>query len=70
MLELPNWEKLMDVQLILPVKVSITIDTMMNFNSDFNEHGDDDVTRKQTFMFVNFTHSFVQRDLVVIKSLV
>ena len=60
----------MDVQLILPFKVSITIDTMTNFNSDFNERGDDDVTCKQAFTFVNFTHSFVQRDLVVIKSIV
>ena len=36
------------VQSILPVKVSITIDTMLNFDDEFDGHGD--VTCKQTLM--------------------
>ena len=60
----------MGVQPILPNKVAVTIDTMLIFDSDSDGLGDGDVTCKQTFTFVNFTHSFVQRDLVVIKSLV
>ena len=37
----------MGVQPILPVKVSITINTMLNFDSDFDGHGN--VTCKQNF---------------------
>ena len=40
----------MDVQPLLPVKVSVTIDTMLNFDHDFDGHGDGDVKCKQTFM--------------------
>ena len=41
----------MGLQPILPIKVSITIDTMLHFDSDFDgqSHGDVDVTCKQTF---------------------
>ena len=35
------------VQLILPVKVSVTIGTMLNFDSDFDGHGDGDNKCKQ-----------------------
>ena len=38
----------MGVRPILPVKVSITIDIMLNFDDDFDGHGDGDVTCKQT----------------------
>ena len=34
----------MGVQPILPIKGSITIETMSNFNGDFEGHGDDDKT--------------------------
>ena len=35
----PKWIR-MDVQSILPVKVSITIGTVLNFNDDFDSYGD------------------------------
>ena len=38
------------VQPILPMKVSITIGTMLNFYDEFDAHGDGDVTCKQTLM--------------------
>ena len=38
----------MGVQPILPVKVSITINIMLNFDSKFNGHGDANVTCEQT----------------------
>ena len=34
-------------QLILRIKVSITIGTMLDFDSDFDEHGDGDNKCKQ-----------------------
>ena len=34
----------MGVQPIFPIKVSVTIGTMLNFDSDFNGHGDGDIT--------------------------
>ena len=37
----------MGVQPILPVKVSVSIDTMLNVDSDFDRHGDGDFTCKQ-----------------------
>ena len=40
----------MGIQPILPVKLSITIDTMLNFDSD--GHGDCDVTCKQTLILL------------------
>ena len=36
---------------ILPVNVTVTIDTMLNFDGDFDRHGD--VTCKQTFTTIN-----------------
>ena len=38
----------MGVQPIFSVKVSTTINTMSNFDGDFDRHSDGDVTRKQT----------------------
>ena len=38
----------MGVQPILPIKVSVIFDTMLNFDGDFDGHGDGDVTCKQT----------------------
>ena len=42
----------MDEPSILPIKVCVTIDTMLNFDDDFDRHGDGDgdgdVTCKQT----------------------
>ena len=38
----------MGVQPILPIKVSAIIDTTLNFDGDFDEHGDDGTTCKQT----------------------
>ena len=40
----------MGVQSILPMKVSITIGTMLNFYDEFDGHGDGDGTCKQTLM--------------------
>ena len=40
----------MGVQLILPVKVSITIGIRFNFDGGFDGHGDVDVTCKQTLV--------------------
>ena len=37
----------MGVQRILPIKVSITIDTMLNFKSDFDGRNDGNVTFRQ-----------------------
>ena len=37
------------VQPILPIEVSITIDTMLNFGCDFDEYGDGNGTCKQIF---------------------
>ena len=37
------------VQCILSVKAPVTIDTILNFNGDFEGHGEDDATCKQTF---------------------
>ena len=36
---------------ILPIKVSITIGTMLNVDSDFDGHGDGDATCKQTLIW-------------------
>ena len=43
------------VQPIFSIKVSVTINTMLNIDGDFDGHGDDDVTCKQTLknMFQN-----------------
>ena len=38
----------MCAQPVLPIKVSVTIDTMLNFYGDFDEHGDGDIKCKQT----------------------
>ena len=38
------------VQSILPVKMSITIGTMLNFDNEFDGHSDGDGTCKQTLM--------------------
>ena len=38
----------MGVQPTLPVKVSVTIDIMLNLEDDFDEHSDHEVTCKQT----------------------
>ena len=38
----------MGVQSILPVKVSFTIETVLNFDADFDGHGEGEVTCKQT----------------------
>ena len=40
----------MGVQTILPVKVYVTIDTILIFSGDFDGHGD--VTCKQTFIHI------------------
>ena len=57
----------MGVQPILPVKVSVSVVTMLNFNGDFNRHGDCDVTCKQTFTSSAcmhlFTRSYLRRTL-------
>ena len=42
----------MHVQHILPIKVSISIDTMLNFHGDFVGHIDGDVTWKQISYFL------------------
>ena len=34
----------MGVQPTLPIKVSVTIGTMLNFDGDFDGHGDSDIT--------------------------
>ena len=39
----------MGMQPILPIEVSVTIDTMFNFDSDSDGDGDSNVTWKQTF---------------------
>ena len=39
----------MGLQPILPIKVSVTIDTMLNFDDDIDELGDSDITCKQAF---------------------
>ena len=39
----------MGVQPISPIKESINVDTMLNFDSEFEGQGDSDVTCKQTF---------------------
>ena len=39
----------MGVQPIFPTKVSITIDTMLNIDSDIDGYGDGDISCKQTF---------------------
>ena len=39
----------MGVEPILPIKMSVTIDTMLNFDGDFDRHSDGDVTYKRTF---------------------
>ena len=39
---------LMGVQPILSIKASVTIDTMLYFDGDFDGHGDGDVTYKQS----------------------
>ena len=46
----------MGVQPTLPIKVSVTIDTMLNFDGDFGRHRNSDITCKQTFI------SFVYRN--------
>ena len=46
----------MGVQTILPIKVSVTIDTILNFDGDFGRHRNSHVTCKQTFI------SFVYRN--------
>ena len=38
----------MGVQSILPDEVSVTIEIMLNFDGDFDRHGDGDITCKQT----------------------
>ena len=38
----------MGVQPILPIKVSVSTETMLDFNGNFDGHSDGDVTRKQT----------------------
>ena len=38
-----------DVQPVLPIKLSVIIDTMLN-DSDFDEHADGDVTCKPAFI--------------------
>ena len=43
----------MGVQLILPVKVSVTTDTILNLDGDFRGHIDGDVTCKQTLTIVH-----------------
>ena len=42
----------MCVQPILLVKVSINFNIMLNFEGDFDGHGDDDVACKQTCIHV------------------
>ena len=71
----PFWSFLMDtlkdrmgVQPVLPVKVSVIIDTMLNFDGDFDEHGDG----KQTMILCSWwktlrvnlrtTHNFTNLD--------
>ena len=39
----------MGVEAISPVKVSVIIDTMLNFDSNFYGHDNGNITRKQTF---------------------
>ena len=39
----------MGVQPILPVKVSVTIDIMLNFDDEFDRYGNGNVTCKQIF---------------------
>ena len=46
----------MGVQPILPIKVSVTIGTMLNFDGDFDGHGDGDITCKQTLSVLIRTH--------------
>ena len=45
-----HFDGLMSVQPILPIKVSVTTETMLNFEGDFDGHGDVDITCKQTLM--------------------
>ena len=44
----------MNVQYIVPVKVPINIDTMLNLDCDFDGDGDGDVTCKQTLTFLQW----------------
>ena len=47
----------MNVQAILPFKVSLIIDTMSNFNGDFDGHDDSNVTCKQSKSTLRVTWS-------------
>ena len=44
----------MDVKLILPVKVPIKIHTVLNFDGDFDDHGNSEVTYKQNLCLLFF----------------
>ena len=58
-------------QPILPIKVSVTIDKMLNFGGDFDGHSNGDFTCKQTLtnMFQNqgITDSFLLDHLILQK---
>ena len=48
------------VQPILPIEVSITIDTMLNFDCNFDEYGDGYGTCKQIFMMHRLLVAYLQ----------
>ena len=51
----------MGVQFILPVTVTATINTVLNFDGDLERHGDGDVKCKQTLVYkfyLNKTRKF------------
>ena len=58
----------MGVQPIFPIKVSVTIGTMLNFDSDFDGHGDGDITCKQTLsVLIRTHHARYERDRQMVR---
>ena len=51
------------VQPIFPIKASVTIGTMLNFDSDFNGHGGGDITCKQTLSVLIRTHHALYEEI-------
>ena len=49
----------MGVQPILPVKMSVTFDTILTFDGDFDVHGYGDVTCKRTLNFDSLVFLFI-----------
>ena len=48
-------------------KVSVTIGTMLNFASDFDGHGDGDVTCKQIFQVLTYFRTFPKQICYIVR---